>query len=700
MVTEYTPEQLINYWERFFEERNYLPKISSIADAYPEEKSIVIKYWGVDKFDRDFADYLLAKPYVSIYSAEQAVLNLLSGDQIDRGVKLHVRIIDIPSETSQVSISRLRAEHLGKFIALEGTVRNTTEVRPMLTLGVYQCLRCYAIIRKSQEHGTESEPLECIKEQGGCGRATASTAFNLIKEKSTFLDVQRIELMELTHNISTEPEKITITVSDDLTGILRGGQRVKINGILRMQQRRHGLAKLTVFDIFLEANSIEIKEHDDIELSESDEQQILKLSKKPDLYEILVNSFAPTIYGMEIEKFSLLLQVFGGVTKYMPDGTKLRGFIHMALIGDPSTAKSQLADAAIRLASISGKASGKNATTAGLTATVERDNEFGGGRWTLKPGGLVLANNGVYCVDEIDKLKTDDVKSLHEPMEQGEISVAKASINARLQANTSILAIANPKYGRFDEYRPIPDQVTLDTAFLSRFDVIFPIKDKVDKQRDTELAAHILRAHQSGEMKQSIEEYGEQYHTKDEYKSKIEMFAAGVGRKFLRKYIAYSKRIIPVLTDKSLQRLNEYYVSLRSRGDYEGTISCTPRQLEGLIRLAEACARMRLSNVIEDCDVERVIEVCEYYLSKVASDGGVLDIDVIATGTPKSKREKIIKIIDVIESLDVGKGAHIDELREYANNENIEPSELDELLMKLKRERRVFNPSDGTWKVV
>jgi replicative DNA helicase Mcm len=680
-----------------------------IADQFPDQKSVDIDYWDIDKFDSEFGEYLLLKPFNSVYSSEQAILNLLPADILDLGVELHVRIRKLP-DTAIIGIRELRAENLGRFIAVNGLVRKATEVRPMLRQAVFQCMRCYAILKVKQESTVFIEPQECSKEQGGCGRTAASTAFKLLTEKSHFIDSQKLEIQESPEGLraGAQPERLTIFIEDDITGEVSPGDRITVNGTLRSQQKMTRLrGKSTLFEIFLEGNSIELeeKEFEDVKINSKEEQKIKKLGKDPSVYDIIIDSVAPSIYGMNIEKESLALQLFSGVTKHMPDETRIRGDIHILLVGDPGTAKSQLLEYISHLSPRGVYASGKSTSAAGLTAAAVRD-EFGEGRWTLEAGALVLADGGIACVDEIDKMSPQDRSALHEAMEQQEIHVAKAGITAALKSRCALLAAANPKYGRFDEYRPISEQIDLAPALLSRFDVIFPVKDKPDKVQDKSMAEHILRSHLGGEITEHIAESEDPKFSKKDQDAVLKEIKPKLEKEFLRKYIAYARtHVYPVLSQDAIQDLADFYVQLRTKDTTEegGAIAITPRQLEALVRISEASARMRLSEEISKDDTDRAIKIAQYYLRRVASDSGTLDIDIIATGVSHSQRNRIIEITNIIRQLsseDKFAAADESDVISEAEGKGYQREQIKKDLDKLLHEGRIFKPKDNRIKLV
>ena len=673
-------------WERFFQDY-CKDKIESASLLYPEKKSLLLDYWDIDKYDSELGEYLLDKPYRAIYAAEEALKRI---EVAGEAPHLHLRVRNLP-DARKVEIRDLRAIHLGKFVSISGLVKKVTEVRPKLEDASFQCQKCGAVIKVPQTENILVEPTECYSEQGGCGR---KSSFKLLSESSKFIDFQKIELQEMPEGLrgGAQPMKLVIYLDDDLVGDVLPGDRITVNGILKAQPRRSGRMKLTEFNKIMDANSIEIKEQafEEIFISEEDEKRIKELSEDPSLYIKIRNSIAPTIYGLETEKDALALQLFGGVPKYMPDGTRIRGDIHILLIGDPGTAKSQLLRYISQLAPRSIYSSGKSSSAAGLTASAVKSDEFGEGGWTLEAGALVLADLGIACVDELDKMLPRDRDALHQAMEQQEISVAKAGINATLKSRCALLGAANPKFGRFDEYEIIAEQINIPPALLSRFDLIFPITDKPDKERDENLASHVLEVHKYGEM------------LSHEPDLDIEKIKPDIEPEFLRKYIAYAKRkVFPVLTEEAIDRIKNYYVEMRIKS--KDTISFTPRQLEAFVRIAEASARMRLSNVVTAEDAERAIKIVEYYLTKVGMERETetFNIDLITTGIGKTQKDKMKIITEIIREIckETGKSAPIDEIIIRAEEENIDKETVDKLIGKMRREGIIFEPKHGRYRL-
>jgi len=401
-------------------------------------------------------------------------------------------------------------------------------------------------------------------------------------------------------------------------------------------------------------------------------------------------------------KDSLVLQLFGGMSKQMPDGSYIRGDIHCLFVGDPGTAKSQMLNYMSKLAPRSIYASGKASSAAGLTAAAVRD-EFGEGQWTLEAGALVLADMGIACVDEIDKMDAQDRSSLHQAMEQQEISVAKAGINATLKSRCAVLAAANPKLGRFDDFMPIHEQINMPPALLSRFDLIFSIQDKPSTERDTDLATHILNTHKAGEVNENILKSKKSIHSREEQERLIKPVIPTLDPEFLRKYVAYAKRhVYPVMQDEAMKMIREYYVDLRNQS--KDSVPFTPRQLEAFVRLAEASARVRLSETVTVSDAKRAISIINEYLRRVGMDRetGKFDIDIIATGISHSQHERMRSILDIIKQIcseaEDGNAARNDIVIE-AEAHGLESKKVEESLDRLKRNGQIYEPVHGKYKL-
>jgi DNA replication licensing factor MCM5 len=337
-----------------------------------------------------------------------------------------------------------------------------------------------------------------------------------------------------------------------------------------------------------------------------EEEEMQMLARDPDIYNKIVRSIAPQIsgdYTTDIKK-ALACLLFGGSRKILPDGVKLRGDINVLLMGDPSTAKSQLLKYIERIAPIGVYTSGKGSSAAGLTATVIKDSK---GEFFLEGGAMVLADGGVICIDEFDKMRETDRVAIHEAMEQQTISIAKAGITTVLNCRTSVLAAANPIYGRYDDYKSVGENIDLMTTILSRFDCIFIIRDIRDISRDRNIAKHVLSVHIASNLESSASG------ASANFDQNLDISSAK-----LKKFISYCRdRCSPRLSDEGAAILSSQYVHIRNQvrlalQDTPGesqVIPITIRQLEALIRLSEALAKMRLSAEATINDVEEAIRL-------------------------------------------------------------------------------------------
>ncbi len=388
----------------------------------------------------------------------------------------------------------------------------------------------------------------------------------------------------------------------------------------------------------------------------------------------------------------------------MPDGSHLRGDIHVLLIGDPGIAKSQLLRYVVKLSPRAIYTSGQSSTSAGLTATAVKD-EFGDGRWTLEAGALVLADMGVAAVDEMDKMQKEDRSALHEAMEQQSISVAKAGITATLKSRCALLGAANPKYGRFDEFTPIGEQINMPASLLSRFDLIFVMGDKPDPKKDEAIAEHILKAHSIGE---TIAQ-----HTRnpipgvnDEYiRDQLKPVTPDIDPTLFRKYVAYAKRTsFPRLSDAAREVLVDYYLRLRGlASESNKPVPVTARQLEALVRLAEASAKIRLSPDIDMTDAKRVVNIVDTCLRQIAYDAksGTFDIDKVVTGISKGKRDLIRTIKEVIRQIaDENGRAPIDEVVEQITRKGFARDEIQKQIEMFLRQGEAMEPKPGIIKLI
>jgi replicative DNA helicase Mcm len=689
-------------WSKFLRGR-YKKQLSELSREFPYRRSLFIDYRELESFGKTgirMADELLGNPGKVIGDVRSAIgaHQLIKTKDGKAAKEVNIRFINLPRK---IAIRGIRSDHINTFISVEGILRKTTEVRPRVVEAHFRCPGGHITIRE-QGYGKFREPDGCATD--GC----TFKKLELIPKRSRFVDSQKLRIQESPEGLrgGEQPQTLDVDATDDLTGKVAPGDRVIMNGILRSMQRVSHGEKSTIFDIYLECNSIEIaeKEFEEVQIEEKDEDEILTLSRHPNIYGKIIHSIAPTIYGNEDVKEAIALQLFGGITKEMPDGSHLRGDIHVLLIGDPGIAKSQLLRYVVKLSPRAIYTSGQSSTSAGLTATAVKD-EFGDGRWTLEAGALVLADMGIAAVDEMDKMQKEDRSALHEAMEQQSISVAKAGITATLKSRCALLGAANPKYGRFDDYTPIGEQINMPASLLSRFDLIFVMGDKPNPPLDGAIAEHILKAHSIGE---TIAQHAKNPipGVNDEYiREQLKPVTPDIEPVIFRKYVAYAKRTcFPRLSDAARQSLVDYYLRLRGLAS-ESTkpVPVTARQLEALVRLAEASARIRLSSDIELADAKRVINIVDTCLRQVAYDAktGTFDIDKVVTGFSKGKRDLIRTIKEVIRRMaDESGRARIDDVIDQIASEGYQRDEIRKQIDMFLRQGEAMEPKPGIIKLI
>jgi len=660
-------------FQDFLKQDKYRRRISQMAIA--GTTSLTVDFEELLAADRDFAQNLVENPDTYMRHADKAAYAQLQIEAPEYATEIESVSVRFKGLPTTVPLRILGSAHIGNLAMVEGIVVRATPVQPMVMRAAFKCKRCETIQYIDQTGPFLRAPFACS--DPAC---RSKGPFDFVQEESKFIDFQRIRIQERPEDLPPGqlPRWLNIELAGrELADIARPGDHVAVIGVVRaVAPTVPGVGKSRVFRLHLDGNYIDVlsKEPEAAIASPEEEKQILELARDPWVHRKVIRSIAPSIYGYEHIKEALMYLLFGAVLKQLPDIT-IRGDMNVLLIGDPGTAKSQLLQYVARIAPRGLYTSGRGTTAAGLTAAVLRER---GGGMSLEAGALVLADKGVACIDEIDKMRPEDRVAIHEAMEQHTVSVAKGGIVATLNARTALLAAANPSLGRYEPYRTVAENTPLPITILSRFDLIFVLRDVPEKEADTKMTEHILDLHKRGTAPAE----------------------SPIPPNLLRKYISYTKNMKPQLTEEALQRLKDFYLEMRSASETEGTpIAITARQLESLVRLAEARARVAFRKEVLAEDAEAAIRIMGLSLKEVGIDvtSGKQDIDIIMTGRPKSMRDKLQVILGKIIEMEketgiVEKAALVQRL---GSEHEINAMEAERLIGQLIKDGTVYSPREG-----
>jgi replicative DNA helicase Mcm len=615
--------------ESFF--RTTLTKeINRLAQHYPSKKSVHVDYLKLTELDKSVAEDLIDEPMKVI-----DLLNLMLREKLptvpfasppksqDEYMGIHIRIVNFPEEYME-RVAQLNSGHIHKPCYFEGTLLVLTDILPRVKRAVYKCKRCKAetvVIFNNEETRAPFICQDCQRHE-----------FTLVGNKCTFVDWRKVQLQEPLEKTedSSNPPRITAWVEGDETADLKIGETYKVFGVLETRMKKKESA---VFSKILRINHIEpVEKQEEMEITEEEMTKITTIAAHPELYDsIIPDSWSPSVYGYKNAKIGAFLNVVGGNDSINPtDNSKNRASIHVLYIGEPGTAKSKLAKYTEEVASKCIYTSGGGTTGGGLTTVAEK-SDFGEGGWVIKAGALVIASGGNVIIDEFDKMSDETRASIHEAMEQQTVSVAKAGINTKFTAQTNILAVANPKYSRFDRSKSLVDQFNITPSLLSRFDLIFVVYDDNNPVTDREIAEKILENRCQSLRNKKQENV--------------------ILPDLMSKYIYLAKRKVPTMSKHVRDAITDYYLKMRSRNT-NASVQMTARQLEAVIRISEAFAKGRLSDKVEVEDAERAIKLMESTLKDIcSSDGETIDVDMIMVGHPSADRYSIQGVLDTVKEL-------------------------------------------------
>jgi len=646
-------------------------QIIALADQYPEERTMAFDFQKIFKKSGDLAEALLDDPEMVIRVGEAAIQSFMEPDQ---KIAINLRITNLfPTET--IKIKNIRSNNLSKLISVNGVVKKSSPVKAKLIIGVFRCSSCGFEQEIIQDIFQFTEPLECNKKDGGCGKRSASTTFKFVMRKSLFIDAQAIQIESRGWG-TEQPTRITVILEDDLVGDHRNGDTINIIGIVKGRMKKEQGAKSTNFDWYLIANNLINKNKDRIEELEADKKTIKQFKEIAGGNPIdwIASAICPSIKGYNDIKRTLALALIGGVSKkkWKGDGWT-RGDMHILLVGDPGTAKSQIIKRIAELGLIGYYVSGKNASGPGLTAAVVPD-DFSGGKWTIDAGLMVLGDLGIVSIDEMDKMTKDDRNALNEAMETQIVSVAKAGVNATMKARTTVCGACNPKGGKF---KPgvVASQIDMDLALLSRFIFIWQIVDEPNPEKDFSIAMHI---------------YDHGYNEPDP--NEIDE------TELIRKYIHYVKKIIVNADPEMRQYMAKFYSEFRSPStgttlDDQSTV--TTRVAEDIRRVSEAIARCHMRDNIIKSDVNMAVDLLKKSLRQVtAGADGEIDMGVLLTGRTKSQRMMIADLVQFLrDSIGDKQSISLEKfISDVTHEYRLSRVEVQDYLGKLKEQGEIYYP--------
>jgi replicative DNA helicase Mcm len=602
----------------------YRSKISELIAT--EGKSLVVDFGDLLRYNDELANRVLLEPDSSLGSFKVAAFETMRSENpayADRVKKeLTVRIRGIPD---LVPLRKVDTSYLDRMLAVSGMVVRTSELRPLMTSAAWLCPSQH-LTYQDQDEMTLKRPPRCEL----CGEIRN---FELDRKHSRFIDFQILRIQELPEELPPGqlPQFFDVNAEGDIVNLARPGDRVVLTGVVRaVQDLSPGQVRTRLFRSQIDCNHVEVKgkEPEQVLITKEDEALIRSVAASSDAYEKLIGSIAPVILGHNAEKEAILLLLAGGSATLLPDGTKLRGDINALFVGDPGTGKSELLKFASQVAPRGLYASGRGTTAAGLSAAVIREKNV----LMLEAGVVVLADLGIACIDEFEKMKPEDRTALHEMMEQQTVTIAKGGIYATLNARTAILAACNPVLGRYNPFQNLTENIgTLPIPLLSRFDLIFVFRDQPTPAEDERLASHILAVH-----------------AKKSYTT-----PPPIEFSLLKKYLAYAKKISPNLTKEAMERLKDFYLDLRKASGSEESIPPTPRTLEALIRVATARARVLLREEVAEEDALAAIALMNRMVEDVLTDATTKKTDFgIQLGKPAGETKNLKAAMEVFKTLE------------------------------------------------
>lgn len=624
---------------------------SKVRDMISENKArLIVNINDLRRRNEARAAKLMNNAFEELLAFQRALKDLVASVDATYAKQYEEFFIGLEGSfgSKHVSPRTLTSRLLGSMVCVEGIITKCSLVRPKVVRSVHYCPATKKTMERKYTDMTSLDafPSSAIYPTKDEENNPLETEFGL----SIYKDHQTITVQEMPEKAPAGqlPRSVDIILDNDLVDVVKPGDRVQVIGTYRcLPGKKGGFTSGTFRTIMIACNVKQMSKDVSPSFSADDVAKIRNFcrTRSINVFDQLARSLAPSIHGHEYIKKAILCMLLGGVEKVLENGSRIRGDINILLIGDPSVAKSQLLRYVLHTAPRAIPTTGRGSSGVGLTAAVTTDQETGERR--LEAGAMVLADRGVVCIDEFDKMSDMDRTAIHEVMEQGRVTIAKAGIHARLNARCSVLAAANPVYGRYNQYKTPMENIGLQDSLLSRFDLLFIMLDQMDPEQDREISDHVLRMHryrdpreQEGaamalggtvdvlttedpdavaeeqEELQIYEKHNNLLHGSKRKKDKI------VSKEFMRKYIHIAKAVTPVLTEEAANHIAEEYSRLRSQdqlgADIARTSPVTARTLETLIRLSTAHAKARMSKAVELQDSEVAVELVQFaYFKKV-----------------------------------------------------------------------------------
>ncbi|KAM5548132.1 DNA replication licensing factor MCM5 [Rosa sericea] len=666
--------------------RNFETQSSTNVFPYRESllhnpKHLVVDMEDLGDFDSDLPAKLRSAPadYLPLFenAAGQVLANLKtkvagSEGQLEEPVPEDVQIL-LTSREDTTSMRKLGAQSISKLIKISGITIAASRVKAKATYVIVMCKNCKNVQRVPCRPGLGGAivPRTCNHIPQPGEEPCPLDPWVVVPDKSKYVDQQTLKLQENPEDVPTGelPRNMLLSVDRHLVQTIVPGTRLTIMGIYSIYQASNSSTNhkgaVAVRQPYIRVVGIEeandANSRGPAAFTAEEIEEFKKFAAEPDVYKSICSKIAPSIFGHEDVKKAVACLLFGGSRKHLPDGVKLRGDINVLLLGDPSTAKSQFLKFVEKTAPVAVYTSGKGSSAAGLTASVIRDNSSR--EFYLEGGAMVLADGGVVCIDEFDKMRPEDRVAIHEAMEQQTISIAKAGITTVLNSRTSVLAAANPPSGRYDDLKTAQDNIDLQTTILSRFDLIFIVKDIRMYSQDKIIASHVIKVHASA---------GAAVGDKREVSKEKE-------ENWLKRYLQYCRtECHPRLSESASKSLQNHYVKIRqdmrqqaNETGEAAAIPITVRQLEAIVRLSESLAKMKLSHVATEENVTEAVRLFTVSTMDAARSGIYQQVNI----SPEMANE--IKQAESHIKRRVGIGNHIserklvDELTRMGMNESI-----------------------------